>query len=140
MTGAVIPERIRVLTFIESASVTGPSRVLLDFAKEAKHAEPGLPAVDITLVTYRRGGGQSALAAAAMEAGVPVIEIPERRRWDLSVIPELGRVVTEFSPDILESRNTKSHFLIRLTGQHRHFPWGGLEPRLYAERFEGPRL
>jgi glycosyltransferase involved in cell wall biosynthesis len=119
----VIPERIRILTFIESATVTGPSRVLLEFAREAKRAEPGLPAVDVTLVTYRRGQGQSALAAEAMEAGVPVIEIPERRRWDLSVISELRRIVTEFTPDILESRNTKSHFLIRLTGQHRRFPW-----------------
>ena len=123
MTGAAIPEHIRVLTFIESASVTGPSRVLLDFAREAKHAEPGLPAVDVTFVTYRRGDGQSALAAAAAEASVPVIEIPERGRWDPRIIPELRRIVTEFKPDILESRNVKSHFLIRLTGLHRRFPW-----------------
>ncbi len=123
MTGAAIPERIRVLTFIESATVTGPSRVLLEFAREARHAEPGLPAVDITFVTYRRGNSQSALAATATEAGVPVIEIPERQRWDPSVIPELRRIVTDFKPDILESRNVKSHFLIRLAGLHRQFPW-----------------
>jgi glycosyltransferase involved in cell wall biosynthesis len=123
MTGAVIPTRIRVLTLIESVTVTGPARVLLDFAQEAKHAELGLPAVDVTFVTYRRGDGQSALAATAREAGVPVIEIPERGRWDPSVIPGLRRVVAEFQPDILESRNVKSHFLIRLAGLHRQFPW-----------------
>ena len=124
VTGAaVVPGRIRVLTFIESATVTGPARVLLDFAKAARHAEPGLPAVDFTFVTYRRGSDQSALAAEATAAGVPVIEIPERGRWDPSVIPELRRIVTEFQPDILESRNVKSHFLIRLAGLHRRFPW-----------------
>jgi len=124
VTGAaVFPDRIRVLTFIESATVTGPARVLLDFAKEARHAEPGMPAVDYTFVTYRRGSSQSTLAAVATEAGVPVIEIPERGRWDPSVIPELRRIVTGFQPDVLESRNVKSHFLIRLAGLHRRFPW-----------------
>jgi glycosyltransferase involved in cell wall biosynthesis len=120
---AVIPERIRVLTLIESATVTGPSRVLLEFAKEAEHAEPDLPAVDVTLLTFRRGSEESALAKAAESAGVPVIVIPERKRWDLDVIPKLRRAVTEFHPDILESRNVKSHFLIRATGMHKRFPW-----------------
>ena len=119
----VIPEPIRVLTFIESRTVTGPSRVLIDFAHAARHADSGLPAVAVTLVTYRRGAGESALAAAATSAGVPVVAIPERKRWDWRVIPELRRVVIEFKPDILESRNVKSHFLIRATGLHRQFPW-----------------
>ncbi len=119
----MIPERIRVLTFIESASVTGPARVLIDFAQEARQPEPGLPAVDVTLITYRRGAGEGALATAAKAAGVPVIEVPELRRWDPGVIPQLRRAVLEFKPDILESRNVKSHFFIRLTGLHGQFPW-----------------
>jgi glycosyltransferase involved in cell wall biosynthesis len=119
----VIPERIRVLTLIESNTVTGPSRVLLDFASQEGSAEPGLPAVDVTVLTFRRGAGESALAAAAERAGVPVIVIPERKRWDWRVIPQMRRAVSEFRPDILESRNVKSHLFIRATGLHKQFPW-----------------
>ena len=119
----VNPNRIRVLSFIESVTVTGPSRVLIDFAEQARHPEPGLPAVDVTLATYQRGGGDSNLAKAARAAGVPVIDIPERNRWDASVIAGVRRIVSEVKPDILESRNVKSHFLIRLTGLHRQVPW-----------------
>ena len=85
--------------------------------------EPGLPAVEVTFVTYRRNGQQSGFAAAAIAAGIPVIEIPERGRWDLKVVPELRRIVRDFKPDILETHNIKSHFLVRATGLHREFPW-----------------
>jgi glycosyltransferase involved in cell wall biosynthesis len=115
--------RLRVLTLIESNSVTGPSRVLLDFASQAGVAEPGLPAVDVTLVTFRRGDTECALADAAQAAGVPAILIPEKQRWDPGVMPKLRRAVQEFRPDILESRNVKSHFFIRALGLHRQFPW-----------------
>jgi glycosyltransferase involved in cell wall biosynthesis len=117
------PERIRVLTLIESNTVTGPSRILLDFASQAEKAEPGLPAVDVTVMTFRRGDSESALAQAAEKVGVPVILIPEKRRWDPGVIPDLRHLITDFNPDVLESRNVKSHFLIRATGLHKRFPW-----------------
>src|ERR1700750_1263648 len=77
---ALSSERIRVLSFIESGTVTGPSRVLIDFAEQARRPEPGLPVVDVTLATYQRGEGESNLSKAARLAGVPVIDIPERKR------------------------------------------------------------
>ena len=119
----MIPERIRVLVFHENATATGLGRVALGFAIAARNAEPDLPAVDITFVTYRRNNQQSGFAAAALAAGVPVIEIPERKRWDLKVMPEIRRIVREFKPDILETHNIKSHFLVRAIGIHREFPW-----------------
>lgn len=119
----LMPDRIRVLTFIESSSVTGPSRVLLDFAAQAKNPEPGLPAIDVTILTCQRGGGESALAEAAKCEGVPAIVIPERGRWDPGVLRHLRRVAREVNPDILESRNVKGHFLIRCSGLPSQFPW-----------------
>jgi glycosyltransferase involved in cell wall biosynthesis len=119
----VKPDRIRVLTLIESHTVTGPSRVLLDFAAKAGSPEPGLPAIDVTVLTFRRGDGECALATAAERAGVPAIVIPERKRWDLGIMGRLRRAVEEFAPDILESRNVKSHFLVRTLGLNKRFPW-----------------
>ena len=114
---------IRVLTLIESASVTGPARNLIEFAQRARQPIGELPAVAVTLLTYRRGSTESALAQAAHAAGVPIITINERRRWDMRVLPQLKRVVNEHNPDILETRNVKSHFFVRSLGLHRDYRW-----------------
>jgi glycosyltransferase involved in cell wall biosynthesis len=98
-------------------------RVALGFAVQARDPEPGLPAVEVTLVTYRRGDTPSGLAAAAAAAGVPLIEIPEKKRWDLKILRDVRAIVTAFKPDILETHNVKSHFLVRANGLHRQFPW-----------------
>lgn len=119
----VTPERIRVLVFHENATATGVGRVALGFAVAARQPEPGLPIVEVTFATYRRNDQQTGFAAAALAAGIPVIEIPERGRWDLKVVPHLRRVVRDFKPDILQTHNIKSHALVRATGLHREFPW-----------------
>ena len=119
----MIPQRIRVLSFHENATPLGLGRVALGFADQARHAEPDLPAVDVTFVSYRRANQQTAFAKAALAAGIPVIEIPERKRWDLGVLKEVRRIVTDFKPDILETHNMKSHFLVRANGLQRQFPW-----------------
>lgn len=132
------PERIRVLSFNESATALGMGRVALGFALQARNPEPGLPAVEVTLVTYRRGNSPSGLAVAAAAAGVPLIEIPEKKRWDLKVLRDIRAIVTEFKPDILETHNVKSHFLVRANGLHRQFLWvawnHGYTSRDYLDR------
>ena len=119
----MIPERIRVLNFLESGTVTGPARISLDFAESARNPEPGLPPVDVTVVSYTREAGETALARATAKGGIPFIEIPERKRWDPAVIPQVRRIVRELKPDILETHNVKSHFFVRFTGLHRQFTW-----------------
>ncbi len=116
-------QTIRVLTLIESPTVTGPARNIIEFGKLGVVAEPDLPAVETKVVTYWRGAGESPVAAAARTAGLPVATISERRRWDTQAIPQLRRIVAEYRPDILESRNIKSHFLVRALGLHRQYPW-----------------
>jgi glycosyltransferase involved in cell wall biosynthesis len=114
---------IRVLTLIENATVTGPARNVLEFGRLAARPDSGLPAVEVTIVTYQRGPEESALAAAAREAGLSVATVAERRRWDTQVLAELRQVIAVCNPDILETRNVKSHFLVRLLGLHRKYPW-----------------
>jgi glycosyltransferase involved in cell wall biosynthesis len=114
---------IRVLTLIESSAVTGPARILIEFARSAAHPEPGYPAVQVALATFHRGSGQSRLEVVAREAGLEVFAIPELRRFDTSVMEGLRQIVEQHRPDILESRNVKSHFLIRLLGLHKRYPW-----------------
>lgn len=114
---------IRVLTVIENQMVTGPARILIEFARVAAYPEAGFPAVRVALVTYQRGPDESRLAEAAREAGLEVFTIPERGRFDTSVLARLRQVVDHYRPDILESRNVKSHFFVRLLGLHKRYPW-----------------
>ena len=114
---------IRVLSLIENATVTGPARNVIEFGRMAAHAEPGFPAVEVTLLTYQRGSEESALARAARDAGLAVATVTERRRWDTQVFAQLRQVIGQINPDILETRNVKSHFLVRLLALHRRYPW-----------------
>ena len=108
---------IRVLTLIENATVTGPARNLIEFGKLA------MPDVQLTIVTYQRGPQPSALAQAARQDGLTVATVAERRRWDTQVFPQLRQVIAGIHPDLLETRNVKSHFLVRLLGLHKNYPW-----------------
>lgn len=114
---------IRVLTLIENATVTGPARNVIEFGRMAARAKAGLPAVEVTIVTYQRGPDESQLALAAIQAGLAVATIAERRRWDTQVFAQLRQVIAQINPDILETRNVKSHFLVRLLGLYRKYPW-----------------
>jgi len=87
------------------------------------HAEADLPAAEVTIVTYQRGAEPSAPALAAKDAGLAVATVAERRRWDTRVLNQLRQAVTQINPDILETRNVKSHFFVRLLGLHRKYPW-----------------
>jgi glycosyltransferase involved in cell wall biosynthesis len=119
----VTRQSIRVLTLIESSTVTGPSRNLIEFGKLAANPEPGLLPVQVIVATYQRGPGESPLAVTAKNAGLSVFTISERRRWDTKVFPQLRQMIAQCQPDILESRNVKSHFLVRMLGLHRKCRW-----------------
>ena len=116
-------QSIRVLTLIESATITGPSRNLIEFGKLAAIPEPGLPTVEVIVATYQRGEAESALASTAKNAGLSVFTISESRRWDPKIFRQLRAMIAEFQPDILESRNVKSHFLVRMLGLHKKCRW-----------------
>jgi glycosyltransferase involved in cell wall biosynthesis len=118
-----VTQPIRVLTLIESATVTGPSRNVIDYGRMMSHAEGDLPEIEVTIVTYQRGPEPSALAQVAQQAGVAVATVAERRRWDPKVFPQLRQVIAACNPDILETRNIKSHFLVRVLGLEKRYPW-----------------
>jgi glycosyltransferase involved in cell wall biosynthesis len=52
-----------------------------------------------------------------------VATVVERRRWDTQVFKQLRQVIAAIHPDILETRNVKSHFLVCLLGLQRKYPW-----------------
>ena len=113
----------RVLALLETTTVSGPAKNLLQFAQLAREGVDGSPRVDVELAVFRRPNDSSGLLDAAAAAGVAVHRIPEKGRFDRSVMPALADLLRRVQPDILQTHSVKSHFLVRYTGLHRLCPW-----------------
>src|SRR5258708_3288621 len=116
-------KRIKVMVFMEADTVTGPAKILIDFAKMAVHGNSDLPGVDITITTFHRRGAKGDFIKAVRNAGLKICVIPEKGVLDAWVLPRLRAAISEYAPDILQTNNVKSHFLVRMLGFHRVYPW-----------------
>jgi glycosyltransferase involved in cell wall biosynthesis len=132
---------IKLLSLIEATTVNGAAKVLLGFCRGARTLDAGssgLPRVETSVVTFERvsraaarrgaapgGGGDapSPFVAAARAEGVEVDVIRERFRFDPRSVGQLRRIVGRRAPDIIETQMVKSHFLVKLSGLGRRYPW-----------------
>jgi glycosyltransferase involved in cell wall biosynthesis len=117
---------IRVVSVMESDFVTGPAKNLLEFAKRARKPPPGLPGVEVSTATYRRGSENAAdngFVTAALRAGVTMDIIHEKGRFDPSAISGIKRILEMRKPDIVQTHNVKSHFFMRCSGLWRKYRW-----------------
>ncbi len=110
---------------MESDFVTGPAKNLLEFARRARQAPDGLPGVDLSTATYVRGddGPDNGFVTAAARACVRMDLIREKARFDLAVIPQIRAILETHRPDIVQTHNVKSHFLMRYSGLWREYRW-----------------
>lgn len=111
---------------MESDFVTGPAKNLLEFAKRARQAPDGLPGVDVLTATYLRGADNpedNGFVTAARRACVQMDLIREKARFDLAVIPQIRAILETHKPDIVQTHNVKSHFLMRYSGLWREYRW-----------------
>jgi glycosyltransferase involved in cell wall biosynthesis len=119
--------RIRVVFFAEAEFVTGPVKAVLQFAETARTSSAELARAELSAITYWREGdrpaGENPFIAASEAAGVPVDIVHERRAFDLGVVPQIEAAVDKHRPDIVETHNCKSHFLMRYAGLSRRFRW-----------------
>jgi len=117
----------KVVALIEAATVTGPAKNLIGFARRVHASSPphlGRPDVQVSIVTFQRGSATpEVFLSAARAAGIEVDVLHERYRFDCGVLSQLTRILRERKPDILQTHNLKSHFLVRLAGLHRRYHW-----------------
>ena len=110
---------IRVLAILEAKTVTGPAKNLLELCRTVS----GWPEIHVAVACFDRGGGDNDFTAAAAEAGVKVLRIPEQSSWDLSTVSGLRRLIEIESPDIVQTHAVKSHFLIYLSRVWKQRRW-----------------
>jgi glycosyltransferase involved in cell wall biosynthesis len=127
---------IKLLCLMEATTVTGPAKNLLNFCRlmrSPEFATHGAPPVEVAIVTFDRarddadnGNNQcapNAFVAAARGAGIAIEVIPERFRFDTRVIAALREIVDRRAPDIVQTHMVKSHFLFKLAGLGKKYPW-----------------
>jgi glycosyltransferase involved in cell wall biosynthesis len=119
---------VRVLAFLEASTVTGPAANLLQFSRAAAAlAADGGPDAQLTIALFHRDrrGAQSCseLGDAAEAAGVEVIPVVERFRFDAFTIAAVRRLVAARRPDVVQTHSVKSHLLARLSGLARTSAW-----------------
>ena len=122
---------MKILSIIEATTVTGPAKNLLNFCRLLRSPEfsrDGVPQVEVSIVTFDRvaeNGDSTAnvFVAAAREAGITVDVIRERFRFDRAVIKQLRDIVAQRAPDVIQTHMIKSHFLVKLSGLGKQYPW-----------------
>jgi glycosyltransferase involved in cell wall biosynthesis len=114
-------KQIRLLAFLEATSITGPAKNLLEFAKLARDATDS--PVEVSIATFRREGDSDVFLSAVQHAGIPSYPIPERSRFDRSVLGSMRALAVKLAPDIIQTHAVKSHFLIRRAELDRMRPW-----------------
>jgi glycosyltransferase involved in cell wall biosynthesis len=108
----------RLLSMVEALTVTGPMKPLLMFSSMARNGIGSWRRLDHRIVTTRRPaaahGRRDLLKEAAESAGVDFVTIPERFVGDLRVLSVALRYIRQYRPDVIETHDNKSHFLLFL--------------------------
>ena len=128
MTGSLIAIRCRVaagrllkvLAFLEADTVTGPAANLLQFHRSARRD------VRLAIAVFQRGrpvAASSPLRAAAEAAGLPLVSVPERGRFDFRTLAAVRRLVRTLRPDVVQTHSVKSHLVAVASRVARTHPW-----------------
>jgi glycosyltransferase involved in cell wall biosynthesis len=119
---------IKLLALIEASEVTGPAKNLIEFCQRAGDLQQwcdSLPSVQVTIATFIRGQSKADnhFVAQVRRAGIEIDLIDEGFRFDPRVIASLRRTVSQRAPNIIQTHNVKSHFLVRLSQLWRRHYW-----------------
>lgn len=120
-------ERIRVVSLVQAQTVTGPMKPLLMFIRNIQVSRTPCAGISLSAVTTIRTRGKrashsNAFLKAAEAAGLAVETIPERFPFDPAILPRLASHLTETNPQIVESHDCKSHFLVWLLKKTHAIP------------------
>jgi glycosyltransferase involved in cell wall biosynthesis len=121
---------LKLMTIVEATTVNAVAKTVLEFyqtARELSQSPSDFPLIDGCVVTFdrQRDGNVAAngFISTAREHGLDVETIPERRRFDMNVMPALRRLVETRGPELLITNSVKSHFLVWRSGLWRKHPW-----------------
>jgi glycosyltransferase involved in cell wall biosynthesis len=121
---------MKILSVVEATNVNAVAKLAIDFflaTSELDQLRVDLPPLKGSIVTFDRVTAGPAepndFIAAVRAAGIELDVIPERRRFDLSVIAALKTIADKRHPDIIVTNSVKSHFLVWRSRLWKQYPW-----------------
>ncbi len=119
------PAPISILAILEATSLTGPAKNLLQFAESVRAGTPESALVQLRVATYRRPGQPETndFLSAAANIGLPCETIHENSALDFGTLLQIRALVRRFRPDVIQTHNVKTAFLLRLSGAQRSACW-----------------
>ena len=120
---------MKILSVVEATNVNAVAKLVLEFyrtADEVSRAHDDFPAIKGSIVTFDRaasGAPANDFIAAVQAAGIDLDIIPERGRFDFSVISALKNVASQRQPDIIVTNSVKSHFVMWRSRLWKKYPW-----------------
>lgn len=124
-----MPSTIKILSIVEATTINAIAKSVLEFHRSARELNQAsdFPAIEGRVVTFERQRDNAQppneFTAATRELGLEIDAIPERRRFDLKVIPALRNAVEQYNPNIVVTHSVKSHFLLWRSHLSQKFPW-----------------
>jgi glycosyltransferase involved in cell wall biosynthesis len=115
--------RVRILAMVEPHFLSGSAKAVVEFAKEASREYPGVPKIDLSILTFERVQGESYLRKVFRDIAIPLDIIFERSRFDTNVVSQLRAASEKRRADVVWSNSVKSHFLVRFAGLNRSMKW-----------------
>ena len=115
---------VRLMSIVEATTVTGPVKPLLMFSALIRNGFGEREAVRHVVVSTRRppllaDPAGDALRTQVLEIGATFVAVAERHPFDPRVITGLRSAIRDASPDVIETHDSKSHFMLFLLRQ-RH--------------------
>jgi glycosyltransferase involved in cell wall biosynthesis len=118
--------KIKLLAVVEATTVNAIAKNIFEFhraANELAQQSAGFPVIELSLVTFDRNNNSAEFVSAARALELEVDVIPERGRFDRSVIRTLRKIVAQRSPDVIVTHQVKSHFLMNVSRLWQKYPW-----------------
>jgi glycosyltransferase involved in cell wall biosynthesis len=125
---STMSKSIKLLTLVEATNINAVAKTVLDFYRTARELSgtPDFPVIDGCVVTFDRQPDSprpNDFVLAARQMGLDVELIPERRSFDLRVIPALRGLVETRGSDLIITNSVKSHLLMWRSRLWRKRPW-----------------
>lgn len=117
---------LKLVCLVEATNINAVAKNVLEFyraARELNGKSADVTPIELSVVTFDRAGSSAEFVEAARGLGLEVDVISERGRFDRSILRALRTIINRRRPDIVVTHQVKSHFLVRLSGLHRKYPW-----------------
>jgi glycosyltransferase involved in cell wall biosynthesis len=117
---------LKIVSLVEATTMNAVAKIVLEFFRTAKELS-GEIAVEGSVVTFARGGvpvQSNEMQRTFLDAGIEVVTIAERHRFDLKLISGLGTFLDDFAhPDVIVSNSVKSHSVVWRSQVWKRYPW-----------------